>query len=73
MAPLSKMRVGGFVLWSISAGIFEFGLTATKPEPNWCPSEMLMSQASYSAPLWPASRSSSSMTVTLTPFGVASE
>jgi hypothetical protein len=32
-----------------------------------------ISQASYSAPLWPSASSSSSITVTFTPFGVASE
>ncbi len=42
------------VLWSISAGILEFGLISTKPLPNWSPSPMLISQASYSAPVWPS-------------------
>jgi hypothetical protein len=51
----------------------EFGFTATKPLPNWSPSPMRISQASYSAPLWPSASSSSSITVTFTPFGVASE
>jgi len=37
------------------------------------PSPILISQASYSAPVWPAASNSSSMIVTLTPFGVASE
>jgi hypothetical protein len=46
---------------------------STKPEPNWSPSLMRISHASYSAPAWPSASSSSSMTVTLTPFGVASE
>jgi len=32
-----------------------------------------ISQASYSAPLWPLAKSSSSITVTLTPFGVPCE
>ncbi len=73
MAPDSKTRVGGSVLRSMSAGIFELGFTSTKPLPNWSPSPMLMSQASYSAPAWPLARSSSSITVTLTPLGVASE
>ena len=72
IAPDSNTRIGVGPLRSISAGIFEFGLTATKPLPNWLPS-ILISQASYSAPLWPAASSSSNMTVTLTPFGVASE
>ena len=40
-------------LRSTSAGIFEFGLISTKPLPNWSPSPMSISQASYSAPLWP--------------------
>ena len=70
MAPDSNTRVGGLVERSTSAGIFEFGLIATKPEPNWSPSPILISQASYSAPLWPAASSSSNMTVTFTPFGV---
>lgn len=69
----SNTRVGGVVLRSSRAGIFEFGLTATKPEPNWSPSVILISQASYSAPAWPAASNSSSITVTFTPFGVASE
>ncbi len=73
MAPDSKMRIGVGPLRSISAGIFELGLTATKPLPNWSPSLILMSQASYSAPAWPSASNSSSITVTLTPFGVASE
>jgi hypothetical protein len=34
---------------------------------------MRISQASYSAPLCPAASSSSSITVTFTPLGVASE
>ncbi len=34
---------------------------------------MRTSQASYSAPAWPAASSSSSMIVTFWPFGVASE
>src|SRR5262249_19259256 len=46
---------------------------ATKPLPNWSPSPILISQASYSAPLWPRASSSSSMIVTFTPFGVPSE
>ena len=61
------------MLRSSSAGIFEFGLTATKPLPNWSPSPMLMSQASYSASFLPSASSSSRSTVTFTPFGVASE
>jgi hypothetical protein len=51
----------------------EFGLTPTKPLPNWSPSLMRISQASYSAPVWPSASSSSSITVTFTPLGVASE
>src|SRR5258705_4701534 len=70
--PDSNTLIGVDPLWSISAGIFEFGLTATKPLPNWLPS-ILISQASYSAPLYPRASNSSSITVTLTPFGVASE
>ena len=46
---------------------------STKPLPNWSPLPILISQASYSAPLWPSASSSSSITVTFTPFGVASE
>jgi hypothetical protein len=46
---------------------------ATKPLPNWSPSPILISQASYSAPLWPSASSSSSMIVTFWPFGVPSE
>src|ERR1700730_11010708 len=72
IAPDSNTRIGVGPLRSISAGILEFGLTATKPLPNWLPS-ILISQASYSAPRWPSASSSSSITVTLTPFGVASE
>jgi hypothetical protein len=34
IAPDSKTRVGGSVLRSSSAGIFEFGFTATNPLPN---------------------------------------
>ena len=49
----SLQRIGGYLgvparwpseqaaadaLWSIRAGILEFGLAATKPLPNWCPS-----------------------------------
>ena len=45
----------------------------TKPLPNWSPFMILMSHASYSAPERPSANSSSSMMVTLTPFGVASE
>src|SRR5215469_10387254 len=67
------MRNGLAPEWSTSAGIFELGLIETKPLPNWSPSLMRMSQASYSAPLCPASSSSSSITVALTPLGVASE
>jgi hypothetical protein len=51
----------------------EFGLMSTKPLPNWAPSLMRMSQASYSAPAWPAASNSSSMIVTFCPFGVPSE
>ena len=50
IAPDSNSRIGASPLRSISAGILEFGLTATKPLPNWLPS-ILISQASYSAPL----------------------
>ncbi len=60
------------VAWSIIAGILELGFTATKPDPNWSPLPMSISQASYSASC-PASSSSSSSIVTFTPFGVASE
>ena len=73
MEPDSNTRVGGSVERSSRAGILEFGLTATKPLPNWSPSVILISQASYSAPAWPSASSSSSRTVTFTPFGVASE
>ena len=50
MAPLSNTRTGSGPLRSISAGIFEFGFTSTKPLLNCAPSRMLISQASYSAP-----------------------
>ena len=73
MAPDSNTRVGCGLLQSSRAGIFEFGFTPTKPLPNWSPSLMRISQASYSAPAWPSARSSSSITVTFTPLGVASE
>src|SRR3974390_3459540 len=33
----------------MSAGILEFGFTPTNPLPNWLPSPIRMSQASYSA------------------------
>jgi hypothetical protein len=71
-AGLSKTRTGVPPDRSIRAGIFEFGFTSTKPEPNWSPFPMRISQASYSAS-WPAARSSSNMTVTFTPFGVPCE
>ena len=73
IAPDSKMRWGLSPLRSIMAGILELGFTSTKPLPNWSPSPMLISHASYSAPAWPWASSSSSITVTLTPFGVANE
>jgi hypothetical protein len=69
----SKTRTGLGSERSSKAGILEFGLTATKPLPNWAPSPILTGQASYSAPRWPSARSSSSMTVTFTPLGVARE
>ena len=50
IAADSKTLVGGCVLTSSKAGIFEFGFTATKPLPNWSPSPMLIKKASYSAP-----------------------
>ena len=41
MAPYSNTRTGAeplaTPLWSISAGILEFGFTPTKPLPNWSP------------------------------------
>ena len=46
---------------------------STKPLENWSPLLITMSQASYSAPLWPAASSSSNMVVTFTPLGVARE
>ncbi len=61
------------MLRSISAGIFELGFTSTNPLPNWSPERMSTIQASYSAPACPSARSSSSITVTFTPLGVASE
>ena len=73
MAPDSNTRTGAGPLRSSSAGILELGLTATKPLPNCSPSLMRISQASYSAPAWPSASSSSSITVTFTPLGVASE
>ena len=60
-------------LWSVSTGIFEIEFAATKPLLNWPPSWMRVGHASCSAPLWPSASSSSSITVTLTPLGVASE
>jgi len=42
-------RIGTGPLRSTSAGIFEFGLIATKPDPNWSPSWILINHASYSA------------------------
>ena len=39
-------------LRSTKAGIFELGLMATKPLPNCWPLLILISQASYSAPLF---------------------
>jgi hypothetical protein len=73
MAPDSNTRTGAASPRSSSAGILEFGFTDTKPLVNWSPSLMRISQASYSAPVWPSASSSSSMTVTFTPLGVASE
>jgi hypothetical protein len=40
MAPDSNTRIGSRPLRSMSAGIFEFGFTATKPEPNCSPSRI---------------------------------
>ncbi len=73
MAPDSNTRIGVGPLRSTRAGILELGLADTKPLPNWSPSLIRISQASYSAPLWPRASSSSSITVTLTPLGVARE
>ena len=73
MAPDSNTRTGCGPLRSTSAGILELGLAATKPLPNCSPWLMRTSQASYSAPVWPAASSSSSITVTFTPLGVPSE
>jgi hypothetical protein len=73
IAPDSNTRMGSGPLRSSSAGILELGFTATNPLLNCSLSLMRMSQASYSAPAWPAASSSSSITVTLTPLGVASE
>jgi len=73
MAPDSNTRTGSGPLRSSSAGILAFGFTATKPLPNCSPSLMRTGQASYSAPAWPSASSSSSITVTFTPLGVASE
>src|SRR3546814_13778180 len=50
----SNTRIGSPPLRSTSAGILLFGLAPTKPLENWSPSQMLISQASYSAPAWPA-------------------
>src|ERR1700684_1004615 len=72
IAPDSNTRIGLGPLRSTMAGILELGLMATKPLPNVSPL-ILISQASYSAPLWPSAKSSSSMIVTFWPFGVASE
>ncbi len=73
IAPDSNTRIGVAPLRSSKAGIFEFGFTATKPLPNWSPSPILISQASYSAPVCPRASSSSSRIVTFCPLGVASE
>ena len=73
MAPDSKIRIGLSPLRSIRAGILELGLTSTKPLPNWSPLLMTTIQASYSAPVWPSSSSSSNMIVTFTPLGVPRE
>ena len=73
IAADSKTRTGSGPERSSSAGILELGLIETKPEENWSPSPMRIGQASYSAPVWPASSSSSNITVTFTPMGVASE
>src|SRR5258708_39041041 len=53
--------MGDGPLKSRSAGILELGLTATKPEPNWSPSVILISQAAYSAPLLLRASNSSSI------------
>ena len=73
MAPLSNTGTGFAPLRSTSAGILLFGLTSTKPLPNWSPFMMSISQASYSAPECPAASSSSSRIVTFCPLGVPSE
>ena len=73
IAPDSKMRMGFGPLRSTIAGILELGLTSTNPEPNWSPSPILISHASYSAPWLPRASSSSSMMVTFWPFGVPIE
>jgi hypothetical protein len=73
MAPDSNTRTGASPLRSMSAGILEFGFSSTKPLLNWSPSLILISHASYSAPVCPSASSSSSITVTFTPLGVASE
>ena len=52
---------------SIAAGIFELGLTETKPVVNCSSFAMLTVCASYSSP------SSSRRMLTFAPFGVASE
>src|ERR1700712_1670251 len=70
MAPDSKMCTGLSPEESISAGILELGLTSTNPDPNGSPFLISISQASYSAPERPASRSSSSSIVTFIPFQV---
>ena len=54
---------------SVLAGV----LICTNPSPNCDPSEILISQASYSASAMPNSSSSSRSTVTLTPLGVPRE
>jgi hypothetical protein len=73
IAPDSNTRTGCAALRSMSAGILELGLTATKPLPNCAPSPIGISQASYSAPACPRASSSSSITVTFTPLGVPIE
>ncbi len=60
MAPDSNTRTGCVPLRPTRAGILGLGLAATKPLPNCWPSPMRISQASYSAPLWPRGLSGNS-------------
>ena len=70
----SKTRVGGLVLWSIKAGILLLGFTSTKTTAELVTAENVAQTRRHIQPrCGPTSRSSSSITVTFTPLGVANE